>query len=221
MATTQLVLYNIALFAVGERALASTSEERESTRLLNEVWTRGAGGAVGYALEQGQWSFAARTSLLTVSTSVTPTFGFTYAFAKPTDLVRIVHISTNAELSDDLLYYRQEAGNYYSNSSLLYLDYISDSTSYGNDLTLWPETFTMWMGHWLASQIAPRLKSDLDLADLTKRTDELLVSARLKDTAQKVDLWPPTSFDTIRHRQLDHVLELMKLTPRQAAKEER
>ena len=79
----------------------------------------------------------------------------------------------------------------------------------------------MWMGHWLASQIAPRLKSDLDLADLTKRTDELLVSARLKDTAQKVDLWPPTSFDTIRHRQLDHVLELLKLTPRQAVKEDR
>ena len=215
MATTQLVLYNIALYAVGERNVASTDEDREPKRLLDEIWTRGANGAVGYALEQGQWLFASRTQALTASTSVTPSFGFSFAFGKPTDMTRLTNISTSADFGTDLFYYRFESTSIYSNSSLIWVEYTSNSTVYGNNLSLWPETFTMWMGHWLATQMAPRLKNDLDLEDLTRRTNQLLISARLKDAAQKVAPWPPVAFDDPDHRQLDYALELITLrTPK-------
>lgn len=211
MATTQLVLYNIATYAVGERNLASTDEDRESKRLLDEVYTRGANGAVGYALEQGQWLFASRSQALIASTSTTPAFGFSFSFGKPTDMTRLTRISTLADLSNDLFYYRFESTSIFANSSLIWVEYTSNSTVYGNNLAQWPETFTMWVGHWLASQIAPRLKNDLDLEKLERRTNELLVSARLKDAAQKVAPFPAIAFDDLDHRQIDYSLELLAL----------
>ena len=211
MATTQLVLYNIALYAVGERNVASTDEDREPKRLLDEIWTRGANGVVGYALEQGQWLFASRTRALTASTSVNPSTGFSFAFDKSTDMTRLIRISTSPTLGDDLFYYKFESTSIFANSSLIYLDYVSNTTSYGNNLALWPETFTMYVGHYMATQLAPRLTNDIDLQKLERRTDELLVSARLKNEAQKVAPWPPIAFDDLEHRQLDYALELVAL----------
>ena len=52
MAMNLLALYNIALFAIGERAIASLTESREPRRLLDEVWSRGV-GATTACLEQG------------------------------------------------------------------------------------------------------------------------------------------------------------------------
>lgn len=221
MATTKLALYNIALFACGERALVSLSEDREPRRLLDEIWTRGGGGAVRYVLEQGTWDFASRAVLIDASDTVTPAFGFSYAFDLPTDFVRLVDISGDAEFGDPLLYYQIEGAYIYANIATIYLRYVSDHVDYGNDLSLWPETFTLWAGHWLATQLAPRLKSDIDMAVLKETSTELLISARLKNMSQGRLSWPPASFDEIDPRHLDHALEMLRLNTRRSSKEER
>lgn len=219
MATDQLALYNVALFSCGERALASTSEDREPRHLLDEIWTRG-GGATPYFLEQGLWNFATTRASLAPSTSTSPSFQYTNSFALPSDYVRLVMISSSSGMSDPLFDYKIEGANIQANGTALYLTYVSNSTNYGGDLSKWPDTFILWAGHWLATQLAPRLKNEIDLESLKKTTAELLVSARLKNAAETSTPWPPIRFDEIDHRHLDHVLELLTVRG-SPAKEER
>lgn len=84
MANDQLSLYNNALTVLGERKIASLTENREPRRVLDDVWS----GAVKYCLEQGQWKFAIRTSKLTYSTDVNPVFGYRRAFERPSEIGR-------------------------------------------------------------------------------------------------------------------------------------
>ena len=79
--TTQLDLYNGALLQVGERFLASLTEQREPRRLLDQVW---AANGVKTCLEEGQWPFAMRTVQVDYDPSITPTFGYARVFQKPT-----------------------------------------------------------------------------------------------------------------------------------------
>lgn len=213
MATNQLALYNAALFACGEQAIASLSEDREPRRLLDEIWSRG-GGATRYVLEQGTWDFASRSVVITASGSVTPAFGFSYAFDVPTDYVRLIDVSSDEEFGSGLFYYQFEGAYIFANATPLYLRYVSDDASYGGDLALWPDTFILWVGHWLATQLAPRVKNDVDMLLLERRTSTLLLSARLKNTSQSAPPFPPIGADEIDHRHLDHVLELLTIRDR-------
>lgn len=190
MATDRLALYNIACFALGETRLANLNEEREPRRLLDEVWTRGA-GAIRYWLEQGLWNHAIRTVQTDASTSVSPTFGLTYAFDKPSDFVRLVQLSASEYFSDPLTNYEIEANYFYAEVDPLYMRYVSDDGDFGNDLSLWPETFTLWGGTWMGLQIGKGLLNDKDYKDLKLDTKRLLIDARSKDAQQEPTRFPP------------------------------
>lgn len=219
MATSQLGLYNIALFAVGERPLSSLTEDREPRRLLDEIWTRGGGGTVRYVLEQGLWNFATRAVQIDADSEFSPTFGFTNAFTLPEDMVRMIEISADDEFGDPLHYYDFEAHYIYASVDPIFLKYVSDHTSYGGDLSLWPETFTLYAGHWMATQLAPRLTNDVEIEALKMTTMELLVSARLKDASQDRRPWPPLELGDMDHRELDHSLEIMRIIRRNRAEQ--
>lgn len=190
MATGQLGLYNIALRAVKERTLTSLTEDGEPRRELDAVWSTG-NGALRYLLEQGLWNFAVRTQQVDHSTSATPVFGRTYAFERPSDMVRLLEISGDEFFSFPLMEYETETGYFFADITPLYWRYISDDDDYGGDFSRWPETFTLWAGHWLATQIAPRLTSDVDLMALEKRAQRLLVDARSKDALDEPTRFPP------------------------------
>lgn len=192
MATDRLALYNTAMFAVGERKLDSLTEDREPRHLLDEVWNRGA-GAIKYFLEEGLWNHAIRTVMIDSSSSVSTSFGFQHAFDKPEDFVRLVQFSSGEHFGDPLLQYEFEAAYIYADVDPIYMRYVSDHADFGNDLSLWPMTFTIWAGHWLATQIAPALKNDLDMEKLELRTKKLLVDARSKDAQQEPTRFPPLS----------------------------
>ena len=212
MAQNLLALWNIALASVGERSLASTStstENVESLRLLNEVWTRGR-GAVSYVLEQGLWSFAVARSAPTVTTS-TAAFGHAFSFALPTDFVRLVEISSTADMRDPLLRYEFETTKIYADSSIVYLRYVSSSTAFGGDLARWPDSFALYAGHWLGTQVAPRMRNEIDHELLGKRTSELLASARFKDMARGKRPWPPLSPGSVDHEYIDFIIDMMAL----------
>ena len=87
----QLKIYNAALGHLGERKIASLTENREPRRVLDDFYN----DVVQYCLERGTWEFAARNVQIDASTSSSPPFGFTNAFVKPTDWVRTVLLSAN------------------------------------------------------------------------------------------------------------------------------
>lgn len=185
MATSRLVLYNIGLRAIGERSLNTLSDDAESRRLLDEVWSSGNGtsgnSAVRYCLEQGFWKHAMRAVELGADSGVSVEFGFSYAFAKPSDFVKLDMLSGDETFSTPLGRYEFERDNIFADVDPLYMRFVSDHADYGGDLTLWPESFTLWAGHWMGMQVAPRLKSDIDMERLEKRTKQLLADARAKD----------------------------------------
>ncbi len=192
MATDKLSLYKSALTACGERSIAKLSEPREPRRLLDEVWNRGS-GAVKYFLEQGLWNFAIRTSKLDSSSSVSTDFGYTFTFDMPSDYVRLVELSSGEYFTQPMTRFEIEQIYLFADVDPIYMRYISDDSSYGSDLSLWPETLTLWAGYWLATQIAPTLKNDIDMDKLERRERRYLADARSKDAQQEPTRWPPLS----------------------------
>lgn len=185
MAITRLGLYNKALQAIGERALTSIDEDVEARRALDEAWTSGGGSggnsAIRYCLEQGFWKHAMRAVKSDAASGITPSFGFTYAFAKPSDFVQIDMLSADDRFGVPLTRYEFEGDYLYADHDPIYMRFVSDDASWGADLSRWPESFSQWVGVYLATLIAPRLKNDLDMDRLEKREMRLLADARSKD----------------------------------------
>jgi len=190
MAQNQLAVYNIAMRALGERSIGSLTEETEARRVMDEIWNSGD-GAVKYLLEQGHWDFGTRAVLIDSDADITPSFGYSYAFTRPTDFVYLNALSADEYFSVPLTDYEPEGAYFYADVDPLYMSYVSDDASYGSDMTKWPESFMLWSGHWMAVQAAPRLKNDLDMERLEKRTARLLSDARSKDANSAPARFPP------------------------------
>lgn len=148
MATTQLGLYNEALRLIGERRLASISENREPRRVLDDIWND---GAIDYCLEQGQWNFAMRAVEITASATV-PNFGYLFAFDKPNDFIRTAGVAEDERFDQPLTDMNEEVGFWFANINIIYVRYISNATTYGTDLQRWPSTFSKFVAAYLASE---------------------------------------------------------------------
>ena len=186
MAISQLALYNEALRLIGERRLASISENREPRRVLDDVWND---GAVDYCLEQGQWNFAMRAVEITKSATV-PAFGYTNAFDKPNDFIRTAGAAEDEYFNIPLTRMLEEVGFWFADLDPIYIRYISNANSYGNDLTRWPKTFSKYVAAFLASEV---------VFTLTQSTDKQkyilgILHQRLKDALSKDAMNDPTQF---------------------------
>lgn len=190
MATTQLQLYNIALGEyLGERALTSLSENREPRRILDDAW---ANGAVNYCLEQGMWNFGTRAAMVTNTPSISPPFGFQYAFQKPTDLARLTSICADENYSTPVLRYVEEAGYWYTDIPDIYIGYVSKDAAFGGDMSLWPETFVQVVASYLAYKVALRVTQSKQTRDDVKEAyHKNLVDARSKDAMQQATQFLP------------------------------
>jgi len=192
MATNKLSLYNIACLALKERPLDSLTEDAEVRHLLDEVYDRGQ-GAVKYCLEQGLWNFAMRAVKIDKDSSVSPSFGFNNAFSIPTDFVRLNQLSAGEYFSSPLMLYEFEQAYIYCDADPIYMRYVSDDGTWGGDMSLWPETFTQWVGYYLATQVGPSLLNDKDEEALEKKAKRRLRDARSKDASQEPVRFPPLS----------------------------
>jgi hypothetical protein len=155
--TDRLGIYNGALRLIGETQLASLTERREARFLLDGVWDT---GGVRRCLEAGQWNFAARVVELQNSPSVTPQFGYQFAFERPSiDFVRLVGLSTDASVRDPYTSYEYSGGFYFANSDVIYIRYVSDDPVYGGDLAMWPESFTDFVEAHFAREIVRKISA--------------------------------------------------------------
>jgi hypothetical protein len=188
--TTQLSLYNEALRLCGERKLASLTEDREPRRLLDQVWDD---NAINYVLEQGQWNHALRATMLEYNPSMEQAFGYQYAFEKPTDYIRLVGLCSDERYNVPLTQYTEEAGFWFADLDVIYIQYISNDASYGADMSLWPETFTRYVASYLASEIVDRLTQNSSLWDKVYGImNRRLTDARSKDALNQPTQFPPT-----------------------------
>ena len=151
---TRLSIYNGALSILGERRLASLTDDVESRYKLDDVYDN---EFFDRLLQMGQWNFASRTIELLASPSVTPDFGYVHAFEKPEDFIRTMGVWYDEYQSNPCTRYADEGGFWYSDPEILYFQYVSNDSQFGADLSLWPANFTEMAEHYLAYKVAPRL----------------------------------------------------------------
>lgn len=147
MGTTQLKLYNGALKILGETKLSSTSEAREPRYALDDVYD----DALAYCLADGQWNHTVNQAQ--ISSTSTPTFGFSYGIAKPSDFVRLLIIASDENFCSPLVDVNERLTLWETNTSPVYVRYVSNSVSIGMDLTKWHPHFTRYVEYELAERI--------------------------------------------------------------------
>lgn len=195
--TSQLSIYNAALRHIGERELASLTENREPRRVMDGVWDD---DFVDTCLEEGFWNFATRAIKITYSPSVEPPFGYRYAFDVPNDHVRTVAVCTDEYFSTPELNYTTEGEYWFCDSQEMYIKYVSNDNAFGQDYSLWPKKFTRWVELYLASLVCERLTQNASKQEqLMKRAKRALIDARSKDAMEEATKFmPPGSWTRSR-----------------------
>lgn len=165
MATSQLGLYNKALGHFGERKLATLTESREPRRALDDVYS----DVIEYCLGQGFWKFATRSIEIVADTFTVPSFGFNFSYAKPSDWIRTYQVSADPSFMQFLTDYRDENGYWVYNIDPLYVRYISNSTSFGLNLSIWPQAFVEYVAIELADRVAFRITQSENQRETIKK----------------------------------------------------
>lgn len=189
MAADKLSIYNDALAALGERNIASLTENREPRRVLDQFWTP----TVNYCLEQGFWKHAKRVIEAPALANVVPQFGYNCAIALPNDLIRIYVGSATPVLNPPLLDYKDEAGYIFSNVDPLYLAYISGDPMYGWNLGRWQNSFTQYVVARLARKAWKIAKSAQVLKILVEEERKARMVAKANDAMSDPPGFSPTS----------------------------
>jgi len=175
--TSKLALYNDALLHISEERLASLTESRAPRRALDDAYDT----TLRYCLEAGFWNFAMRAVQADSSASVTPTFGYSFAFTKPDDIIRTLSMSSEATMKSPLLDIVDEPNYWYANVDPLYVKYVSSDTAYGLDLSIWPETFADYVAKRLAVKICKRVTGKDPDESLLRAENRARADARSKD----------------------------------------
>lgn len=171
---TKLELYNRALIAMKERRLASLSEDREARRVLDEVYSQ----VLQFCLEQGMWKFAMRNSSLAQVGA--GSYGFTYKFNKPTDLVHLFTAADNTNYDPPLTYnFADEGAFFYANTTPLRVRYSSNHASFGLNLTSWPAGFAQYVALELAAWASYAITGNENLAMMLDRASKISLANAL------------------------------------------
>lgn len=188
MAASKLSIYNGALTILGERKVTLT-ENREPRYKLDDVWDN---DFVDRVLEMGLWKFAKRVVELESSPSVTPSFGFQYAFDHPTDFIRTIALADDEYFDHPLTRYENEASWWFADVDKIYVAYVSNDSQWGNDFSLWPGTFTKMVEHYMAMEVAPRL-TGIKISDevLEKKFERWKRKAKATDAMEAPAKFPP------------------------------
>jgi uncharacterized protein YneR len=187
-APDQLSLYNRALLNVGQRFLSALSEEVESRRLLDQVWSD---GAIEFCLEQAQWYFAMRAMRLDYDPSITPDFGYRRAFTKPSDWVITSAVSEEEFFRVPLTRYVDESGYWYADLDAIYVRYVSADPSFGGAIASWPKSFYNYVGWYLAGAICDKLTDDGEKIDhVRKQTLKALLDAKNRAAMAMPTMFP-------------------------------
>lgn len=184
----KLAVYRNALLFLDERKIASLADASEARRVLDDAWDN----AVDYCLQQGIWNFAIRTVQMDSSASVEPAFGYTFAFSKPSDIIRLYQMGSEDTFAVPFDDFRDEAGYWYCNIDPMWARYVSNDTAYGMDVSLWSPAFAEYVACRLAWRTCGRITgSDSKVEFLAKQEKRLKQDAASKDAMDEGPIKPP------------------------------
>jgi len=155
--SARLDLYNNALLIAGERPLSSLTEETETRRLLDQVWDT---NGVDLCLSEAQWEFAMRTLRIDYDPGLTPDYGYTRVFDKPSDWIITSAVCSDEFFKVPLLRYVDENQYWFADIDTIYVRFVSNSASYGGDLSTWPALFREFVATHFATKIILKLTND-------------------------------------------------------------
>lgn len=151
---SRLGLYNAAAIELGETIYSGLTEDRESRYMLDQVY----GDVLELCIEAGQWNTAERVIQIDADASLTPGFGMTYVFSKPSDWIRTTGLGTAPVVNDaPLRRYEDDQRYWYADVTPLYVRYVSDDTDFGMNLGAWPATFTRFVVLSLADRVCKKV----------------------------------------------------------------
>lgn len=185
--TTKLRLYNGALFAIGERSLSTLTDNVESRRALDEKYQN----FVDYVLQQGYWKCSLRTSQIDYDPSVTVSFGYQNAFVKPSDHVKLFHFASDEFLNNEVTQRTEDTSWWFCSLATVYVQYVSNSSSYGADLTKWSALMATYGELLLASWIVERLNPQMAKEGLQRDLKKALDNALAKDAMEGPAVFAP------------------------------
>ncbi len=189
MSATKLSIYNGALRLLGERKTTLT-ENRPARHYLDDAWDD---GLVDAALEEGYWSFATRTVEIAASTSVSPDFGFQYAFEKPDDYIKLAGIYSDETCLNTVHRYSDEGGYFFCDFDVFYLQYVSNDVLFGNNMALWPRSFQKLAQAMLADEVKELIQgNDMKFQTVKAALKEAKTQARSKDAMNRPTRFQPT-----------------------------
>ena len=187
--TAKLTLYNDAMLHLGQERLASLTEASVSRYALDDAYDL----TLRYCLEQHPWKFATRVVEIDSNTSITPSFGYTYAFDKPDDFRRTLQAAGNTTFTPQFIgrEFADEPNYWYADVDPIYVSFISDHVNYGKDLSLWPETFADYVARRLANRTSKRITGNPPNDNAVKMEILSLREARSKDALAEPVKFPP------------------------------
>lgn len=189
MATSKLKLYNGALSILGERKLATVTENREPRFKLDDIYDN---DLIDRMLQMGQWNFAARSVELAASPSITPSFGYQYGFDKPADFRRTMMVAYDEYFNIPITRYSDESNWWFCDAEQIYVQYVSNDSQFGADFALWPPNFTEFVEHYMAYKVAPRLTGlDFNETALERKYKMTLREAKAVDAMESPAAFPP------------------------------
>ncbi len=191
--TTKLTIYNGCLQILGERKLASLDDpvDDDTPQSQIELDTAWDNGARDFCLEQALWNFATRSQEITYDPDITPAFGLQRVFEKPSDWIRTAALCSDEKFTSTVLDYRDEGPYWFSDLDTIYVKYISNDSSYGYDLSLWPQTFVKFVSAYLAMETCERITQNrVKRIDLEVKYMERLNNATSKDAFNQANQRP-------------------------------
>jgi hypothetical protein len=184
---------NIALIALGESRITALSDADERARVLNDLFAP----AVEAVLEAHPWNAAIKRVQL-AQDATAPVFGYSYRYALPADLLRILNDDTRNDppirettISDTEIGWKREGQFLLSNESTLKIRYIADIA-----IGLMPRAMAKAIAFRLAADAALRLTGDgKKETAMERKYDKQLAEARAADGQEnspeefEVDVW--------------------------------
>ena len=170
MATSKLTIYNDALIELGQTRLSTSnglSENREARYILDAAYDN----ILTECLQAGDWNFATREVKAASDTGVTESFGYTETIGKPTDWIRTVGLSSNDTYNPPMLAqeYEDNTDHWATNTTPIYVRYISNDAEWGLRLDAWPWSFTRYVNVALAERTCTAITHDDSLKDRLER----------------------------------------------------
>lgn len=168
----KLGVINDCLVELGNERITDTGEDIKAARETTAVWSQ----VVDECIASAHWNFAMETIEAAADTGVTPEFGYTEVFAKPSDWVRTSAVSEDEYFTYPLLNYYDDANFWSADTTPLYFRYVSNDTGLGLDLSRWPVKFSRFVSLELAERVCLSLTQNNSLKETV---------GKLRDKARK------------------------------------